>query len=43
MRVGNGFHERLQMQEPDLCHDRILKLMPRYEKCINVLGAHDEE
>jgi len=30
-------YEWLQMQKPDLYHDRIFKLMPRCKKCVSVL------
>jgi hypothetical protein len=39
MAVG----ERLWMQEPDFYRDGIFKLMPRWDKCINVLGDYGEK
>jgi hypothetical protein len=35
--------EWLLMQEPDFYHKGILNLMPRWEKCIDVLGYHVEK
>jgi hypothetical protein len=29
-----------QKQEPDFCSNRILKLMPKWEKCTDVFGDH---
>jgi hypothetical protein len=35
--------EWLRMQEPDFYHGRIFKLVPRWDKCINVLGDYAEK
>jgi hypothetical protein len=39
MAVG----ERLRMQEPDFYRDGIFKLVPRWDKCISVLGDYVEK
>jgi hypothetical protein len=31
------------MQEPDFYSDGIFKLVPRWDKCINVLGDYTEK
>jgi hypothetical protein len=33
----------LRMQRPDFYRDGIFKLVPRWEKCINVLGDYVEK
>jgi hypothetical protein len=33
----------LRMQEPDFYRDGIFKLVPRWEKCISVLGDYFEK
>jgi hypothetical protein len=35
--------EWLRMQEPDFYRDGIFKLVPRWDKCINVLGDYVEK
>jgi hypothetical protein len=35
--------EWLQMQEPDLYRDRSFKLVPRWDKGINLLGYYVEK
>jgi hypothetical protein len=39
MAVG----EWLRMQEPDFYRDGIFKLVPKWDKCINVLGDYAEK
>jgi hypothetical protein len=34
------FVSGLQMQDPDFYCDRIFKLMPRWDKCIDMLGDY---
>jgi hypothetical protein len=41
--VEEAVDEWLQMQEPDFYHKRIFTLMPRWNKCINVLGDYGEK
>jgi len=36
--VEMAARERLQRQDPDLCHEGIFQLVPRWDKCINVRG-----
>jgi hypothetical protein len=36
--VEMAVREWLRMQHPDLYHDGIFKLAPRWEKCTNLLG-----
>jgi hypothetical protein len=40
--VERAVHEWLQMQEPEFYHDRIFELVPRWDRCINVLGDYVE-
>jgi hypothetical protein len=35
--------ERLRMQQPDPYRDGIFKFVPRWDKCINVLGDYVEK
>jgi hypothetical protein len=35
--------EWLRMQEPDFCRDGTLKLVPRWEKCLGILGDYVEK
>jgi hypothetical protein len=41
--VEMAFHEWLCMQEPDFYDDKFFKLVPRWNKCINVLGEYGEK
>jgi hypothetical protein len=41
--VEMAVRERLKMQEPDLYSDEIFKLVPRWDKSINVLGDYVEK
>jgi hypothetical protein len=41
--VEMALHKWLWMQEPHLYHSRIFKLMPRWDKCINVLRDYVEK
>jgi hypothetical protein len=40
--VKMAVNEWLRIQGPDICHEGVFKLVPRWERCISVFGDYAE-